>query len=259
MTALTRALDTLKAAQGEVRATIASRNAQLDAITAVSTILMPHLGPYPSEKRKFEAALRARGAAVDSFHRGLFVASVSSFEGFVKMFISALVQLKCSGAAKFSDLPEPFRRIYIVRVSQVLSQMGSGTVKGIPYNFAGLQQTVGACLADAGPPQLEGDVFTILMGNPTWDRLESLLKSLGIKQPFDQAFGSNASVRGWAKTNWRKNLSDAQASLDRLMDQRNLIVHAASPTTIVEQDVTAACDFFEAIGTGLVEEIPGRL
>lgn len=45
MTALARALETLKAGQGEVRATMASRTAQVDGVLAVSQIVMPHLGP----------------------------------------------------------------------------------------------------------------------------------------------------------------------------------------------------------------------
>jgi hypothetical protein len=97
------------------------------------------------------------------------------------------------------------------------------------------------------------------MGNPTWDRLESLLKSLGISNPFDQRFGSNAFIRNWGKAAWKNNLSDAEAKLDILMDQRNLIVHAAQPKSIVEQDIVDACDFFEAMASALVAEMPGRL
>lgn len=196
---------------------------------------------------------------LDSFYRGLFVASVSSFEGFVKLLISALVQIKSAGARKYSDLPMNFQQQYVARVSQVLSHIGSGTVRGIPYNFSALQKSLGVCFSDAGPPQLDGDVFTILMGNPTWERLGSVLQSLGIEGPFDQAFGSSASIRAWASGSWKKNLSDAQAKLNDLIDQRNLIVHASHPVTIVEQDVFDAADFFEAMATALVDEMPARL
>jgi hypothetical protein len=85
------------------------------------------------------------------------------------------------------------------------------------------------------------------------------LESLGIADPFDQSFGSNGSIRGWGKAAWKKNLSDAEAKLDTLMNQRNLIVHAAQPVTIVEQDIIDACNFFEAMASGLVDEMPGRL
>jgi len=156
-------------------------------------------------------------------------------------------------------LPDAFRQQYIVRASQVLANVGSGSVKGIPYNFSALQRNMGVCFADAARPPLDGDVFTILMGNPTWGRLESLLASLGIDKPFDQNFGSNAYIRSWGKTGWRNSLSDAKAKLDALMNQRNLIVHAAQPVTIVEQDIIDACDFFEAIAGGLVDVMPGRL
>lgn len=259
MTALSRALETLKAGLGEVRSTLASRTAQAEGIAAVAPIVMPLLAEHAHERAKFKAALESRRVALDSFYRGLFVTSVSSFEGFVKMFIPALVQIKSADASKFSDLPDSFRQQYVVRVSQVLSNVGSGSVKGIPYNFSALQRNVGICFTDVARPPLDGDVFTILMGNPTWDRLKGLLESLGIPNPFDQRFGSNASIRGWGKTAWKKNISEAEAKLDALMDQRNMIVHAAQPMTIVEQDIIDACDFFEAMASGLVDEIPGRL
>lgn len=259
MTALSRALETLKAGQAEVRSTLASRTAQVDGIAAVAAIVLPLLEGHAHEKAKWEAALKSRAIVLDSFYRGLFVASVSSFEGFVKMFVTALVQMKAAGANKFSELPEKLRQQYVIRASNVLANLGSGSVKGIPYNFTALQKSVGICLTDAAPPPLEGDVFTILMGNPTWIRLKAILESLGIRDPFNQAFGSNASIRAWGKTTWKKNLWEAQSRLDTLMDRRNLIVHAAQPVTIVEQDIIDACDFFESIGTGLVEEMPGRL
>lgn len=259
MTALSRALETLMAGLGEVRSTLASRNAQVDGIAAVAPFVMPVLAGHAHEKAKFEAALQSRRTALDSFYRGLFVTSVSSFEGFVKMLISALVQIKSANANKFSDLPDSFRQQYVVRVSQVLSNLGSGSVKGVPFNFSALQRDVGVCFTDTARPPLDGDVFTILMGNPTWGRLKDLLVSLGIEKPFDQNFGSNASIRGWGKTTWKKNLSEAEAKLDALMDKRNLIVHAAQPMTIVEQDIIDACDFFEAMASGLVDEMPGRI
>lgn len=259
MTALSRALETLKASLGEVRATLDSRTAQIDGITAVSPIVMPHFGGLPQQRNKFDAALRSRSAPPDSLYRGLFVISVSAFERFVKMLISALVQLKSEVANRFSDLTDSFQRQYVVRAAQVLTNISSGTVKGIPYNFSSLQASVGLCFTNTGKPNLDGDVFTILMGNPTWDRLEDTLKSLGITDPFDQAFGSDAAVRGWGKASWKGNLTEAKSKLNALMDRRNLIVHAARPTSVVEQDIVDACDFFEAIARGLVDEMPRRL
>lgn len=196
---------------------------------------------------------------MDTFYRGLFVASVSSFEGFVKLLISALVQMKSARANKFSELPDHFRQQYVVRASQVMANFGSGSVKGIPYNFNALQRSVAICFSDSAKPTLDGDVFTILMGNPTWDRLSSLLNALGISDPFDQSFGSHPSIKGWGKTTWKRNLSDAESKLDGIIDRRNLIVHAAQPVTIVEQDIVDACDFFEALAAGLVAEMPNRI
>lgn len=259
MTAISRALETLKAGLGEVRSTLDSRTAQADGIAAVAPIVMPVLQKYAHERAQFQAALQSRRTSMDSLYRGLFVGSVSSFEGFTKMFISALVQIKSADADKFSDLPEKFRQQYVVRVSQVLSNINHGSVRGIPYNFSALQRNAGICFADTGRPQLDGDVFTILMGNPTWDRLKDLLESLGIEHPFNQSFGSNASIRSWGKTTWKKNISEVEAKLNALIDKRNLIVHAAQPLSIVEQDIIDACDFFEAFGSGLVDEMPGRI
>ena len=259
MSATSRALETLNSGLGEIRSTLAARSAQVDGIAAVASIVMPMLKGRAYEREKFEAALQGRRVALDSFYRGLFVASVSSFERFVKMFVSALVQKKSVGASKFSELHPTFQQQYIIRASQVMANVGSGSVKGIPFNFSALQRSVGVCLTDTARPPLEGDVFTILMGNPTWSRLNDVLESLGIADPFNQSFGSNASIRSWGQTSWKRNLSDAEAKLNELMDQRNLIVHAAQPITIVEQDILDACAFFEAMAGGLVNEMPDRL
>lgn len=259
MTALNRALETLQAGLGEVRSTLASRAALVEGVAAVAPLIMHILANHAHEKAKFTAALQSRGSALDSFHRGLFVASVSSFEGFVKMFVSALVQMKSADATKFSDLPSNFRQKYVVRASKVLSYVGSGTVNGIPYNFSGLQASIGICFSNSVKPILDGDVFTLLMGNPTWSRIDDTLQALGIDNPFNQSFGSNSHIRGWGKAGWKNNLSAAEKKLDALMDRRNSIVHAAQPLTIVEQDVIDACDFFEAMARGLAAEMSGRL
>ena len=259
MTPTERALETLKAGQAEITATIELRGLQSDSIVGLSAVVMPILNEQPEIKGKFLAALRARGTALDSFHRGLFVASLSAFEGFVKQLISALAQQKVQAVSKFSELPETFQNQYISRAAQVLSHVGSGTVKGVPYNFTGLRDGFGKCLSDATKPPLNGEVYTLLMGNPTWGRLQAVLGSLGIDAPFDQAFGSNEHMRKWGKAGWKQNLAAAETMLDGLIDMRNLIVHASSPVTVVEGDVTDACSFFTAFGQALAEELPPRL
>jgi len=259
MTPLIRSLETLKSNLGEVRSTLETRTAQAEGIAAIAQIVMPALKDHSKERAKFQHALRSRSNSADTLYRGLFVASISSFEGFIKMFVSSLVQIKSTQFSKFSDLPETFQKQYVARASQVLSNIDSGTVKGIPYSFSTLQYNIGICFANDKPPILDGDVFTILMGNPTWGRLEVILKSIGIKNPFDQSFGANDSVRRWGNAGWSKNLSEAEKKLDSLLNKRNMIVHAAHPVTIVEQDVVDACDFFEALASGLVDVMPNRM
>lgn len=259
MNALDRALETLAANLDEIRLTLRSRAELIEGVAAVAGVLQPLLAALPQERNRFQAALKARRVSSDSLNRGLFLTTISAFEGFVKMMVSALVQRKSAGVDKFSDLPATFRQHYVVRASQVLSNVGSGTVKGIPYNFSSLQSSIGACFMDAGRPSLDGEVFTILMGNPTWSRLTDVLQAIGIANPFDQAFGSSATVRAWAKGSWKSNISEAEKKLNELMAARNSIVHVAQPTTIVEQDVLDACDFFEAIARAFVAEMPGRL
>lgn len=259
MSALERALETLTANLDEIRSTLRSRTDLIDGVAAVATLVQPHLADLPHERNRFKAALTARRVSSDSMNRGLFLTSISAFEAFVKMMVSALVQLKSAGVGKFSELPATFRQHYVVRASQVLSNVGSGTVKGIPYNFSSLQNSIGVCFTNAAKPLLDGEVFTILMGNPTWRRLNEVLEGIGIANPFDQAFGSSAAIRGWAKGTWKGNLTEAEKKLDELMAKRNSIVHVAQPTTIVEQDVIDACEFFEAIARAFVAEMPGRL
>lgn len=259
MTASERSLETLKGGLDEVRSTLTSRNAQNTGIAAIAPLVMPLLENRHYEKSIFQAALDSRRVSLDSFYRGLFVTSVSVFEVFIKMFASALTQIRSQNANKFSDLPETFRQRYIVHAANVLSHVGSGSVKGIPYNFLALQNSIGLCFSDKIKPTLDGEVYTILMGNPTWERLTNLLKSLGIHDPFDQTFGSNTNIKNWGNATWKKNIAEAEAKLDVLMNKRNLIVHSAKPVSIVEQDIVEACNFFEAMARGLVDVMPTRI
>lgn len=259
MSALNRALETLTANLDEIRCTLRSRTDLIDGVAAVAAVVQPHLSDLPHERSRFQAALTARRVSSDSLNRGLFLTSVSAFEGFVKMMVSALVQLKSSEVRKFSELPAAFRQHYVVRASQVLSHAGAGTVKGIPYNFSSLQKTAGACFVDAGRPSLDGEVFTVFMGNPTWSRLEEVFETIGIEKPFNQSFGSSLHVRAWAKGTWKGNLKQLEQKLDDLIATRNSIVHASQPVTIVEQDVIDACHFFETVARAFAADMPGRL
>jgi hypothetical protein len=260
MSALDRALETLEGNLEEIRSTIRSRTDLIDGVAAISGVVQQHLAALPDERRRFAAALQARRTSSDSLNRGLFLTTFSAFEGFVKSMVSALIQKKLDGVGKFSELPETFRQNYIVRASQVLSNFSSGAVKGIPYNFRNLQRSIAVCFADSTKPMLDGDVFTILMGNPTWTRLTDVLESIGIATPFDQAFGSSTAIHAWGgRGSWKSKLTEAEKKLNELMAKRNAIVHAAQPTTIVEQDVIDACDFFEAIARALIAEMPRRV
>jgi hypothetical protein len=259
MTAIDRALETLKASQAEILATLQLRKLQAESIIGLNPIVAPLLADHPQIKQTFESALRIRSTSLDAFYRGLFITTLSSFEGFVKLFVSALAQLKAEGVGKFSELPQKFQNQYLKRVGQVLSHIGSGAVQGIPYNFTGIREGLGKCLVDSGRPALNGEVYTLLMGNPTWERLDKAFQSLGIEKPFDQAFGSSEHMKSWGKAAWTKNLADGKSTLDKLIDDRNLIVHASSPISIVESDIIDAWDFLSAFGSALATQLPPRL
>ncbi len=90
--------------------------------------------------------------------------------------------------------------------------------------------------------------------------MAKFLESLGIDRPFNQAFGTSESIKIWGgQASWTRILSDAEKRLDALIDRRNMIVHAAQPTAIVEQHIIEACDFFEAMASALIKEMPDRL
>ena len=132
MSPLDRALETLGANLDEICCTLRSRTDLIEGVAAVAAVLQPHLADLPDERNRFQAALTARRVSSDSLNRGLFLTTISAFESFVKMMVSALVQQKSAGVGKFSDLPATFRQQYVARASQVLSNVGAGTVRGIP-------------------------------------------------------------------------------------------------------------------------------
>jgi hypothetical protein len=107
---------------------------------------------------------------------------------------------------------------------------------------------MGACFTDAEIFDLNGEVFTILMGNCTVERLEKLFPIIGLTPPFSDDTGRNAAIRKWAKgAGARAAANQAGAELDRQIDVRDALAHGDITRGVQASDVEDAANFFEAL------------
>ena len=101
-----------------------------------------------------------------------------------------------------------------------------------------------------------GEVFTLLMGNPTWDKLGKLLGTLGIPNALDKEFASTGSMKShFANAKWTEVLKESESFHESALRRRNSIVHNIIPISLVEEDVRDTLKFYGAFATALNELI----
>ena len=91
---------------------------------------------------------------------------------------------KAHAVQAFSKLDKPFQDNYISGVGKVIAGKSSGTVAGVPFGgFDELVKCFSKSYVEDGALRLMGDVFTLLMGNPTWEKLDKLLRHRPVYAP----------------------------------------------------------------------------
>ena len=240
-----------------------ARNAELvDVLDALSSLdwaarfAAPHVMGAQiqnSDRTKFQAALKLRSKSRTPAFNGLFVMSITNFELFVKEEMDEVLGRKASAAKAFSKLDQTFQDNYISSVGKVIAGKSAGTVGGVPFaRFDEVVKTFSKSYVEDGGLKLLGEVFTLLMGNPTWDKLGKLLGTLGLDDPLGKELGSTPAMKShFDNAKWGQIIESTESFHDNALRRRNSIVHNVVPIALVEDNVRDALAFYDAFATGL--------
>jgi hypothetical protein len=206
-----------------------------------------------ADRAKFQAALKMRSKSRTPAFNGLFVMSITNFELFVKEEMDEALGRKAVAAQAFSKLDKTFQDSYISSVGKVIAGKSAGTVGGVPFTrFDEIVKTFSKGYVGDGALQLLGEVFTLLMGNPTWDKLAKLLGTLGLGDPLGKELASTATMKfHFGNAKWGDIIENTETFHDNALRRRNSIVHNVVPIALVEDEVREALKFYDAFAAGL--------
>lgn len=219
-------------------------------ITRQSAQLFDYASGEDKKHFKVELLRLLNTAAPDPtvVYRGLLIQLNGVFEGFIKSHVAAHVERVASAESTFKNLSAPLRTAYAAHSGRVLARIHDGSINGIAYNFDALQDSLGTCFSNISPFGLRGEVFTVLMGNCTPDRLEKLFEQVGLPHPFGDPIGKHKAIQGWSgESRARTAASLTRAELERQIEVRNDLVHGLATKVIVISDIQNAAKFFAAL------------
>lgn len=214
-----------------------------------------------SDRATFQAALKMRSKSRTPAFNGLFVMSITNFELFVKEEMDDALGRKAVVTKEFSKLDKTFQDNYISSVGKVIAGKSAGTVGGVPFaRFDEVVKSFSKSYVGDGSLRLLGEVFTLLMGNPTWDKLAKLLGTLGLEDPLGKELASTAKMKShFGNAKWGDIIENTQAFHENALRRRNAIVHNAVPIALVEDEVRAALAFYDAFAVGLDEVVSAHV
>ncbi|MEC5293196.1 MAE_28990/MAE_18760 family HEPN-like nuclease [Aurantimonas sp. C2-6-R+9] len=248
MTQLDSAKDRAFSYLAELRQTAAVRQFFSEIIIGRNGDLMGAFGYDTAVKARLREAVKLKATPPAALYRGLFVQANSIFEAYVRDLSSIVAEHKVSRVTTYSELPEKFRLQHIHLSSQILQHVKTGAVAGQKFNFDRLTNALGQCFSNSHEFSIMPEVFTLMMGNATPDRLETLFEKLGLPEPFNPGVGRSAAIKkviGEIRQASAAKL--AKEKLHELVRLRNTLVHGDLSTAVEQSDLDEAVDFFEAM------------
>ncbi len=248
MTALNRVRIIAEGYFAEILSTVAIRQSYNDLIVSQASSLFAAFSHDATTKSKLSLALRHKDADASSLYRALVLQANGVFEQYIRGFVAAVAEKKCEGVAKYIDLGEQFRMEYVHSAANVLACIKKGNIQGQDYDFSGLLESLGMCISGNPKFHIKSDVFTILLGNCTADRLEKLFSVLELPEPFSPQVGDNKKLKACMKEQRRVQVAKmTKDELDRQIVLRNRIAHGDMQPSITSGDVQETVAFFSAL------------
>jgi hypothetical protein len=238
----------------ELRATAAARQLFTEIVVRRNGELMGALSYDPAAKASLIEAPKLKSTPPAALYRGLFIQANSIFEAYIRDLSSVIAEHRASKVPKYSELPESFRQQHIHLSSQILQHMKTGTLVGQKFDFNRLTAALGQCFSDSVPFSILPEVFTLLMGNVTPDRLESLFEKIGLPEPFDPGVGQSSAIkRVFGEKRHKAAAKLAKDKLHEIVGLRNTLVHGDLSVAVEQSDWEEAVEFLEAMIEALDE------
>lgn len=201
-------------------------------------------------KGELQTLLKLGSPDPAAVHRGLLIQLNGVFEGFIKSLVSSHIAQKASRVSQFDELETSLQTTYAAHAGRALSRIFDGSINGISYDFSALQAEMGNCFSGGTPFTINGEVFTLLMGNCTPERLAKLFDQVGLPEPFGATVGQHKAVQSWCgERKAGRAASLAQDELAQQISTRNDLVHGLASKDVVIHDVERAAVFFDCLVT----------
>ena len=193
-------------------------------------------------------AEKLKSTSPSALYRGLFIQANSIFETYVRELSSIVADNIASGANRYSQLPENFRHQHIASSARILREINTGNLTHHKVNFDKLISTLGKCFSDAEDFSLAPEVFTLIIGNITPERLDELFKKLNLQKPFEPGVGRSNTIQKVLKESRHLQAAKlAKIKLEEIVRHRNVLVHGDSNLAIDKSDLNETFDFLKAM------------
>ena len=213
-----------------------------------------------NRRKMLNRALKDKDTDTSMLFRGLIMQIISAFENFIRLLCVAVVKKKSADAGRYSELDEKIRREHIWCSAKILTHLKEDEVKGIKYDFEGLQVDLANCILDTDDFNVQPDVFTLLMGNCTSFRLVKLFESLLLPGPFDDSLGEHLELKRCANERSKRKVANfAKSTLDDHIDLRNDIAHGNLTRLVSKAEFEYCAAFFKALIKALSQKISNDL
>jgi RiboL-PSP-HEPN len=249
-----RAISTSDAYMREITATADMRQCYNDIVVSQASTLFAAFSENKLAKSSLTRALALKLTDSNTLFRGLMIQVHANFENYIRLYISAVIAQKFESKETYSEIEEEVRHEHLIHVAKIILKIKSGSISGSNYDFDTLLRNLGSCLTNRSKFALNSEVFTVLMGNCTPDRLENLFNALKLRAPFDVITGKNKSLKIWSgETSPARVASRTRQELGRQIDLRNDIVHGNITRAVSLTDLQISLQFFQALISALDE------
>lgn len=255
MDAIGRAKSTIQSQIEEILNNAQIRQSFSSFFVANASELYAHQSLRKDIRAELTRVLLLKKTDPSAIYRGLLLQLNSAFELFVKRLVGAVLLHHRSKVQKYSDLSVAIRNTHAVKSAEILRKLYDGKINGVNYDFDHLQKSLGTCFSDKEEFDLTPDVFTLLMGNCTPERLEKLFSVIGISKPFDENTGKNQAIKKWAKGIGPKQAAnEARRELESQLSKRNEIAHGPNTMSVSPTDIEQAGAFYLALADAFIDK-----
>lgn len=259
MTMLQQTVRTARLLIEEAEATARIRHAYVSILVKNAQFLFSTIEDKIA-KKNLQVALKDKDTDPSMLYRGLLVQLNGIFENFIRSLCAAILKQKSLCVGSYKDLDVSIQREHTYRSAMILSKIKENSIYGNSYDFESLQNSWAKCVLNHKDYEIQPDVFTLLMGNCTSDRLTNLFRSLSMSDPFDDLLGRHSELRACTNERSHRRVAKfAKSSLDVHIALRNDIAHGNLTRAVTKDEFESCSKFYKALIEALSDKVSNEL